>query len=100
MAVYSMSQHASTRANQRDITRQMISDLIDFADVEHPAGDGCVVLRVSRRRLADRALRAELHCNPDKLTTLALVWCEDSAEIVTVLLDYGGAKGRRYRRAH
>jgi hypothetical protein len=100
MPEFSMSKHACTRANQRGITHQMISDLIAFADVERPAGDGCTVLRVSRRGLEDRDLRKQLACNPDKLASLALVWNGESCEVVTVLVDHGGAKGRRYRRAH
>ena len=100
MPEFSMSKHACARANQRGITHQMISDLIAFADVERPAGDGCTVLRVSRRSLEDRDLRRQLASNPDKLATMALVWNDQSAEVVTVLIDHGGAKGRRYRLEH
>lgn len=100
MPAFSMSHHAAVRANQRGITHQMIIDLLAHADVEAPVGRGCTVLRLSRRRLQDGDLRAGLGSNPDKLASLALVWSEDSAEVVTVMVDHGGAKGRRYRRAH
>ena len=100
MPAFSMTCHAAIRANQRGITHQMIADLLAYADVEAPVGGGCTVLRVSRRRLQDGDIRADLSSNPDKLASLALVWSDDSAEVVTVMVDHGGAKGRRYRRAH
>lgn len=100
MHSFTLSSHAKLRANQRGITHKMIGDVIAYADIEAPAGSGCTVLRVSRERLKDRALKAELACNPDKLSSLAIVWSEDSAEIVTVLIDHGRAKGRRYRKPH
>lgn len=100
MQHFSLSIHAEVRANQRGITHQMISDLITHADIEAPVGSGCTVLRVSRDRLKDRTLKGELGSNPDKLGALALIWSEDTGEIVTVLVDRGGAKGRRYRKPH
>lgn len=100
MHSFTLSNHAKLRANQRGITHQMISDLIAFADVEAPVGGGCTVLRVSRDRLKDRALKGELMSNPDKLGSVALIWSEESAEVVTLLVDHGGAKGRRYRKPH
>lgn len=100
MHAFSLSSHARTRANQRGITHQMINDLLAHADIEAPVGGGCTVLRLSRQRLRDRDLKAELGSNPDKLAGLALIWSEDSAQVVTVMVDHGGAKGRRYRKAH
>jgi len=100
MCSVSLSQHALVRANQRGITHEMIRDLITYADIEAPVGGGCTVLRVSRERLRERDLRSRLASNPDKLTCLALVWSDETAEVVTPLVDHGGAKGRRYRRPH
>lgn len=100
MCSVSLSQHARLRANQRGVTHQMISDLIAYADVEAPVGGGCTVLRVSRERLKDAGVRSGLSSNPDKLASLALVWSDEAAEVVTLLLDHGGARGRRYRRPH
>lgn len=96
----SLSQHARVRANQRGITHRMISDLIALADVEAPVGGGCTVLRVSRERLRESDVRADFASNPDKLASLALIWSDEAAEVVTLLVDHGGAKGRRYRRPH
>ena len=82
MQTFTLSQHARLRANQRGVTHQMISDLIAIADVEAPVGGGCTVLRVSRERLQDKTLKGELTSNPDKLGSLALVWSDESAEVV------------------
>ena len=60
MTEFSMSKHATARANQRGVTHQIISDLLAYADVEEPAGGGCTVLRLSRRTLRDRSVRASL----------------------------------------
>lgn len=96
----SMSKHAIARANQRGVTHQMIADLIAYADVEEAAGDGCMVLRVSRRQLQDRSIRSSLGVRADQLQSVAVVWSAWSGEVVTVLHDHGGKAGRRYRPAH
>lgn len=100
MCSVNLSQQARLRANQRGVTHQMISDLMAHADVEASVGGGCTVLRVSRERLKDAGVRSGLSSNPDKLASLALVWSDETAEVVTVLLDHGGSRGRRYRRPH
>ena len=78
----------------------MIEDLLAHADVEAPVGGGCAVLRVSKERLRDRTLKAQVATRPEKLASLALVWSDEAAEVVTLLVDHGGAKGRRYRARH
>jgi hypothetical protein len=78
----------------------MIDGLLTCADLEAPVGGGCTVLRVSRERLRDKTLKGQISTRPEKLSHLAVVWSEDSAEVVTLLIDHGGAKGRRYRGAH
>lgn len=100
MPAIALSKHAAIRANQRGITHQMIEDLLAHADVEAPVGGGCTVLRVSKERLRDRTLRAQVATRPEKLGSLALVWSDETAEVVTLLVDHGGAKGRRYRARH
>ena len=94
-----LSRHAATRANQRGVPADTLRALIAYADVEQPAGGGRVVLRLSRERLRDRELRRTLGGTCDRLRTLALVWSQETGEVVTVLHDRGGAQGRRYRRA-
>ncbi len=94
-----LSRHALTRANQRGITHQLIRDLLELADVEEPVGGGCTVLRLSRRQLRDRDLRARLGSRADRLQNIALVWSAEG-EIVTVVHDHGGRAGRRYRPVH
>ncbi|WP_374576432.1 DUF4258 domain-containing protein [Phenylobacterium sp.] len=100
MAVLALSKHAAIRANQRGITHQMIEDVLSNADVEAPVGGGCTVLRVSKQRLRDRTLKGHVTTRPEKLASLALVWSDEAAEVVTLLVDHGGAKGRRYRARH
>ena len=77
----------------------MIRDVLEHADIEKPAGDGCVLLRISRRTLEDRSVRTSLGARADQLQTLALI-CSDDGEIVSVLHAYATASGRRYRRVH
>jgi hypothetical protein len=93
-----LSRHAQVRANQRGVTHRAINDLIAHADIERPVGDGCTVLRISRRRLDDPSVRAELGSNGDKLASLAVIWNGDRGQVVTLLIDHGRGRGRRYHR--
>jgi hypothetical protein len=99
MPALALSRHAASRANQRGVPGRLIDALVANADLEHPVGGGCTVLRISRERLEGRDLRRTLGPACDRLRTLALVWSEQTSEVVTVLHDRGGAQGRRYRRA-
>ena len=94
-----LTRHAAVRANQRGVTQQSVEAVIAWADVERPARDGCSILRFSRERLADRALRATLGPLADRVRSLALVVAGDTGQVVTVLHDHGRAHGRHYRRA-
>jgi hypothetical protein len=78
----------------------MIDDLICHADLEAPVGRGCTLIRVSRNCLKDPAILRSLRSNPDKLANLAIVWSDASAEIVTLMIDRGGAERWRYRCRH
>jgi len=100
MPSVALSKHAAMRANQRGVTHRMIEDLIACADVEAPVGRGCTVLRVSRACLKDRALKGAISTSPEKLSSLALIWSDQTAEVVTLLIDHAGARGRRYRPSH
>jgi hypothetical protein len=98
MPTLALTRHATLRAQQRGVTHAMLDALIHNADVEAPVGGGCTVLRLSRERLMDRALRASLGPMADRLETLAVVLADETGEVVTVLRDHGGREGRRYRR--
>ncbi len=88
MPTLALTRHATLRAQQRGVTHAMLDALIHNADVEAPVGGGCTVLRLSRERLMDRALRVSLGPMADRLETLAVVLAD----------DHGGREGRRYRR--
>lgn len=100
MPAVALSKHAAIRANQRGITHKMLEDLLACADVEAPVGGGCSVLRVSRERLRDRTLKAQVATRPEKLASLAVVWSDETGEVVTLLVDHGRPRGRRYRARH
>lgn len=95
-----LTRHGAARAAQRGVNGETLAALIAWADVEAPVGGGCTALRLSRRRLADRDLRAALGPCADRLSALAVVLSDDTGEVVTVLHPRAGAAGRRYRRAH
>jgi hypothetical protein len=95
----SLSKHADTRNRQRGVSDALLQALIDYADCESPVGNGCSVLRVTRRALDSREVRASLGAQADRLGSLvAVVSCDGN--IVTVLHDKAGPTGRRYRRRH
>lgn len=87
------SEHSQTRASQRGVTARFVDDILIHADVEHPIGDNCILLRVSRQR------SARLNID-DRLGRYALIWSDDTARIVTVMPLHDGPAGRRYRRKH
>lgn len=95
-----LSRHAERRSRQRGVPHALLDALLANADVEAPAGSGCTVLRISRERLASAELRRSLGDACDRLGSLALIWSDATAEIVTVVHHKAGRAGRRYRRAH
>ena len=98
MPALDLSRHADLRANQRGVTHEMLHALIAYADIEAPVGKGCTVLRLSRGRLEDRALRSALGTMADRLRSLAIVVAGDGGTVVTVVHDHGKSGGRPYRR--
>jgi hypothetical protein len=95
-----LTRHAQARACQRGIPHHVLEAMLMHADFEAPVGDGCTVLRITRRQLQDRDLRAGLGATADRLSSLAVIVADETGEIVTVMHDHGRAGGRRYRRAH
>ncbi len=85
------SRHSNRRSAQRGITKRFINALLANADVDRPIGGNCRLLRVSRQRSA--ALNID-----DRLGRYALIWSDNTAQIVTVMPLHNGASGRRYRR--
>lgn len=85
-----LSKHAQLRAQQRGISRGTIEIIFEHADIDTYIGSGCRLFRVSRRQ-------AERLAGPDKLSRLALIWSDESAQVVTVMPVHETAYGRRYR---
>lgn len=100
MSAIDLSAHAGVRVQQRGAPHHLIDALLEHADIDAPAGGGCRFLRVSRWRLQDRSVRAELGSRADRLARLVLVWNDATASIVTVLHHHEGLAGRRYRTVH
>lgn len=94
---YTLSKHATTRAQQRGVRQWVVDSLFNEADVEHPVGGGCRALTFSRSRVVelreDGASVGEL----EALGRHFLVISPDGT-IVTVGKVRAGTRGRRYRR--
>ncbi len=73
-----LSRHAQTRCQQRGVTRRLLSDVLDHADIDRPVGNNCRQLRVSRKRAR------ELN-HDDRLGRLAVIWSDDNGQVVTVM---------------
>jgi len=71
---------------------------MSYADYEAPVGGGCTVLRMTRERLNDPEVAANLGADRERLRGLSVVWSDRTGEIVTVLRPRRGPAGRRYRR--
>lgn len=97
MHAFSLSRHAAQRIRQRGVTHQMISDLLSVADIDAPVGGDCRVLRASRRLSKGHDAAVRLSTSPEKLSRLAVVVSDVTGEVVTVLMDGGRRRGRRYR---
>jgi hypothetical protein len=85
------SSHSKVRAAQRGVTNRFMNAILSYADVDRPIGGNCRLLRVSRQR--SDALNID-----DRLGRYALIWSDNTAQIVTVMPLHDGAAGRRYRR--
>ncbi|WP_136057756.1 hypothetical protein [Candidatus Halocynthiibacter alkanivorans] len=73
------------------MTRHFLDVLVEHANVDHPIGGNCNLLRVSSRQA--RRLNSD-----DRLGKYALIWSEDTGTIVTVMPLHRGKGGARYRR--
>ena len=55
-----LSKHAAIRSQQRGVSYEIISVILDHADSDNNVGSGCYSIWLSKRRLRDRALRSKL----------------------------------------
>ena len=100
MSVLDLTAHARIRANQRGVPHRLIDALFENADIDAPIGSGCRLLRISKQRLRDRAVRETLGAEADRMTRLAIIWSDDAGAVITVLHHHDGRAGKRYRAVH
>lgn len=93
-----LTRHAAVRSQQRALRRERLELFMQYADREVSVGRGCFALRCSRKLLRDRDLRRRLGPQLDLLRDLTVICACDTGEVVTVMHDHGGPKGRHYRR--
>lgn len=65
----------------------LINVILEYADVQQPLGGGCVVLRLSRRRMTDPVIREQLGREARRLKDVSVVWDEDAGQVVRVCDD-------------
>jgi hypothetical protein len=93
-----LSHHAAQRGQQRGVPERLIALVVDHHDIEFDVEDGCRLLRLSRKMAAAVAASAEAPGEASRLAAFALIHSDRTDQIVTVLRDRAGARGRRYRR--
>lgn len=71
-----LSTHARKRCQQRGISHADLTLFLEQADIETPANDNCVCLRVSKN--AAKAAKCERLCR------IALIYSHNTGKIVTV----------------
>jgi hypothetical protein len=94
--VIALSRHARSRARQRGIGGQTLADVASHADVEIPAGAGCIAINLSHRRLIELAQLGMPASRIERCRSVALVLGPDGTVITA--LHMAGGQGRRYRR--
>jgi hypothetical protein len=87
------------RAQQRGIRPTDIDFVIQHADVELEAGNGCRSLRISKRELAMLIKDGAPLAQVERAASVVVLVGEDGSEVVTVLHDCNPV-GRRYRKQH
>lgn len=100
MSSLSLTAHAAVRANQRGVPHHLIDALFEYADVDAPIGSDCRLLRISKHRLREPAVRRALGSEADRMAWLAIIWSDEAAAVVTVLHHHDGRAGKRYRMVH
>jgi len=89
---HQLSRHASRRMKQRGVATSFLFDILDNADVERAANDNCRLYRVTK------SLARSL--GNDRLSRFAIIWSDDTGQIVTVVPVVRGRAGAPYRKRH
>jgi hypothetical protein len=87
--------HGMTRAQQRAIRPEMVDFVLEHADVDLEAGNGCRASRISNRRVTDLLRDRADVAVVERARNIVVITCGE--EIVTVMRDYN-QNGRRFRR--
>ncbi len=77
-----LSKHAIERCQQRGITKGMLENVLDEADIDRPAGNNCRLQMISRRK-------AKVSKLDPRIVGLRVVISDDSQKVVTVYRAQG-----------
>lgn len=73
------------RQNERGINSELLSLVLEHADICRDAGAGCVALQVSQTALKQSETRRIFRKYIDKVCNITIIWSELSASVVTVV---------------
>ena len=62
----------------------LINVILEYADIQHDAGGGHLVLRLSPKRMKDPVIKARLGRETRRLQDISILWDEVEGEIVRV----------------
>ncbi|WP_240007797.1 hypothetical protein [Pseudaquidulcibacter saccharophilus] len=70
---------------EREINSELLSLVLEHADICRDAGAGCVALKVSRAALKQSHMRRIFGKYIDKVCNITIIWNELTASVVTVI---------------
>ena len=94
---YSFSDHAMRRAQQRAIRPEIVDFILQNADVDLEAGNGCRAHRISNRGIAQLLRRGALMAIVERVRNIVVIMSDETGEVVTALHDCN-RRGCRYRK--
>jgi hypothetical protein len=62
----------------------LINVILEYADIQHEAGGGHLVLRLSHKRMKDPVIKSMLGRETKRLQDISILWDEAEGEIVRV----------------
>src|SRR5271169_910376 len=84
---HSFSGHALKRAQQRGIRPVVVDFVLQHADIDLEAGNGCRSYRISHRAGAELCRNGVAVTVVDRAIDVVVIICEYSGEVVTVMHD-------------
>jgi hypothetical protein len=82
---FNISSHAEIRQAQRGVNSELLSLVLEHADICRNAGGCCVALQVSREALKQAEMRRVFVGYIDKVCNITIIWSELTASVVTVM---------------